>query len=258
MAVEPLLSALHATGGVVCLVGAGGKKTTMYALAAVHPGRVALSSTSHMYVYDEACVDAVIGVNEGEPVARGSGRVIAFAGPTETPKRVGGLPPDRIRTIWQDGDFDLFLIKADGARARWIKAPERYEPIVPSFANTVIPVVSARVIGRRLEDGIAHRPERAASLMNIAVETPIEPEHLARLLSAPEGGLKGVGDATVVPLINMVDDDDIQRAARTAAVAALAATSRFSRVVLACMKQRRVVEIVERDPLAAPADLDSA
>ncbi len=255
---EPLLNALDAGGGVVCLVGAGGKKTTMYTLAALHPGRVALSSTSHMYVYDEARVDHVVHVEAGETYGHGSGRVIAFTGKTDTPQRVGGLSPAQIEAIWRNRDFDLFLIKADGARARWIKAPEAYEPIVPPCADTVIPVVSARVMGRRLEDGIAHRPERAASLMGITVATPIEPGHVARLMSAPDGGLKGVGDATVVPLINMVDDDALHHAARSAAKQALALTSRFSRVVLACMKQCRVVEVIERDgPAVRPLSSDA-
>ena len=255
---DPLLTDLHATGGVVCLVGAGGKKTTMYSLAALHPGRVALSSTSHMYVYDQKCVDHVVQVEEGGTFEQGSGRVIAFAGKTDTRNRVGGLPPEHIEVIWRGGDFDLFLVKADGARARWIKAPEAYEPIVPAFADTVIPVVSARVIGRCLSDGIAHRPERAASLMGITVATLIEPAHLARLLSAPEGGLKGVGEASVVPLINMVDDDDIHQAARITATEALATTSRFSRVVLACMKQRRIVEVIERDRHTDRVDSEEA
>ena len=255
---EALLSDLDATGGVVCLVGAGGKKTTMYTLAALHPGRVALSSTSHMYVYDETCVDHVVHVEEGGTFEDGSGRVIAFAGKTDTRERVGGLPPEHIEAIWRDGGFDLFLVKADGARARWIKAPEAYEPIVPACADTVIPVVSARVIGRCLNSGIAHRPERAASLMGITVTTPIGPEHLARLLSASEGGLKGVGGASVVPLINMVDDDVIHQAARITAKEALATTSRFSRVVLACMKQRRIVEVIERDRQTVCAEWEDA
>ena len=55
-----LVSALGATRGIVCLVGAGGKKTTMYALARAHPGRVLLSSTSHMYPYDRNKIDYAV------------------------------------------------------------------------------------------------------------------------------------------------------------------------------------------------------
>jgi probable selenium-dependent hydroxylase accessory protein YqeC len=244
---DALLSALSATRGIVCLVGAGGKKTTMYALARAHPGRVALSSTSHMYVYDEAAVDGVVRCDAAGHTEIPQGRVVAFAGQTDTHERVGGLRPEQIEAIWRRGKFDLFIIKADGARARWIKAPAAYEPIVPPFTDTVIPVISARVIGRTLGSGIAHRADRAAELMDISLETPIAPEHLARLLSSPEGALKGVGDAAVVPLINMVDDEEIHDAARRPPCAALDMTARFSRVVLASMKERRLVEIIERD-----------
>jgi len=244
--VSSLLNAFRANHGVVCLVGAGGKKTTMYALAREHRGRVALSSTSHMYIYDEDEVDRVVQAEDGtfEDV---QGKVVAFAGKTDTPSRVGGLSSAQIQRLWQAGNFDLFLVKADGARARWIKAPEFHEPVVPEYTDTVIPVVSVRVVGRRLDDGIAHRPERVADLMGISTKTAIEPEHLARLLTSPVGSLKGVGDAVVVPLINMVDDDVLYQSARTAALEALSQTVRFSRVVLACMKQCRIVEVVERD-----------
>lgn len=218
----------------------------MYALAAAHPGRVALSSTAHMYVYDEARVDHVVETGrDGLDHAAGY-RVVAYAGATETRERVGGLTPAELETLWRDGGFDLMLIKADGARARWIKAPADYEPLVVPFADLVVPVVSARVLGRRLGDGIAHRPERAAAVMGTTPDAPLEPEQLARLLTAPDGLLKGVGDARVVPVLNMVDDEALRRAAGDVAQRALARTTRFDRVVLAQLKHARVVQVIER------------
>jgi len=234
--------------GIVCLVGAGGKKTTMYALSRAHPGRVLLSSTSHMYPYEQDRVDLLVTLAEADALPDlKAHRVVAIAGATQTPKRVGGLPAERIRDIYRDGGFDLCVIKADGARARWIKSPGDHEPAIPPFADTVIPIVSAQVIGRPLDDGIAHRPERLAQLIGIELGEIITPQHIADLLSHPNGSLKGVGEADVVPLINMVDDEDIHRIAREAASAALAQTDRISRIVLASMKHARLVEIVERD-----------
>lgn len=245
-AAADLLDALNARRGIVCLTGAGGKKTTMYALAAAHPGRVALSSTSHMYRYVRSQVDCVVSVTGSRVPDDYTGRVVAFAGATDTADRVGGLEAAQIEAIWATGTFDLVAIKADGARARWIKAPEDYEPVVPTLATTVIPVVSARVIGRSLSSGIAHRPERLAAVMGIAADAPIEPRHIARLLSSEHGALKGVGSATVVALINMVDDEALRVPARAAAQAALEAAPRIARVVLASMKEARLVEVVER------------
>ena len=243
-----LLEALGAASGIVCLVGAGGKKTTMYALARAHPGRVLLSSTAHMYPYDRDAVDTVVMLPDADaPLPElGSHRVVAVASATQTPKRVGGLEAERIRDIYAGHGFDLCVIKADGARARWIKSPGTHEPVIPAFADTVIPIVSARVIGRALDDDIAHRPQRLTRLLGIESGETITPAHVADLLSHPEGALKGVGEANVVPLINMVDDDDMHVLAREAATTALARTDRISRIVLASMKHDRLVEIVER------------
>ena len=43
-----LFEVLGARGGVVCLVGAAGKKTTLYRLASEHPGRVGVTATVHI------------------------------------------------------------------------------------------------------------------------------------------------------------------------------------------------------------------
>jgi hypothetical protein len=40
-----LLDLFEARSGLICAVGAGGKKTTLYALARRHPGRIALTAS---------------------------------------------------------------------------------------------------------------------------------------------------------------------------------------------------------------------
>ena len=42
---DDFVDLLDARSGIVCAVGAGGKKTTLYALARRHPGRIALTTT---------------------------------------------------------------------------------------------------------------------------------------------------------------------------------------------------------------------
>ena len=136
------------------------------------------------------------------------------------------------------------MLKADGARARLIKAPAHYEPIIPASTTTVVPVVSARALGRPLGHGIAHRPELLCKVMGVAMDEPLLPAHVAALLSSERGSLQGVGDASVVPLINMVDDPDLLISARKTAELALAGTTRYSKVVLASMKERRLVDVI--------------
>lgn len=237
-----LVATLLGPRRVCCVVGAGGKKTTMYALAAASSGRVALSSTSHMYPYDRRCVDTVVTLGEGQSRwAAPAGRVVAFGGATDTDHRVGGLSEAQIDALVQDSAFAHVILKADGARARWIKAPADYEPVIPACAERVLYLVSAKVIGRILDERIAHRPERIAEVTGATVGAALSAEHVGRLLVAEEGALKGLGHAEIVPVLNMVDDDATEVLARRAADYALAHTARYARVVLASMQAARIV-----------------
>ena len=64
---------------------------------------------------------------------------------------------------------------------------------------------------------------------------PLRAHHVARLLTSEQGALQRAGAAVVVPVINMVDDAAARAAARAVTEAALAASARFERVVLASM-----------------------
>jgi probable selenium-dependent hydroxylase accessory protein YqeC len=174
-------------------------------------------------------------------------RLLVYAGPSPKPGRVGGVPPADLAGLHAAGGFEVTLIKADGARMRWIKAPAPGEPVLPPGATTVLALVSARIFGQPLAPEVAHRPERVAAVTGAAPGEPLSPEHVARLLTSEEGALHGAGEATVVPIINMVDDQARLEAAREAARGALRRTRRFTRVVLARMTAADpVIEVVGR------------
>jgi hypothetical protein len=71
---------------------------------------------------------------------------------------------------------------------------------------------------------------------------------MAQLLTHPEGLLAGTGKSRVIPVINMVDDEDRRRLATRAAEIALEQSSRFDRVVLAEMRNDSapIVAILDR------------
>lgn len=248
---KELLDIFKAREGIVCCVGAGGKKTTMFRLAGEHGGRVGLTTTAHIEYFPRSLqasryVDEETALLEAVRADQTS-MTVAFATPSERTGRHAGIKPENVDAFRRAGRFDLLLIKADGARSRLIKAPNENEPPLPASVDTVIPVVSARVLGRRLSEKFVHRPDRLSAISGVQMNEKITPEHVARLLASPEGGLKNVGQAQVVPLINMVDDDKCVRLARSAAEAALDLTGHFSYVVLATMRaERPIVEIVRR------------
>ena len=172
-------------------------------------------------------------------------RLVVYAEPSAKPGRVGGVPREVLARVHAEGGFEATLIKADGARMRWIKAPAAGEPVLPSSAATVLPLVSARVFGQPLTEMVAHRLERVAAVTGARPGEPVTPEHVARLLTSEQGALQGAGGATVVPIINMVDDEAKHAAARAAAQLALASCRRLARIVLARMTATDpVIEVV--------------
>lgn len=245
-----LLDALEARRGLVCFVGAGGKKTTFYRLAAEHPGRVGITATVHIPFFPKSIDAHPLIAEEGALLPAlleesGHHQKVIFACPSDKHGRYAGIATTLVSAAHARAGFDVTLVKADGARSRWIKAPNQDEPRVPPDADTVICVVSAQAIGQSLTDRIAHRVERIEAICGVRAGEPIGADHIAHLLASEQGGLRGVGAARVIPVINMVDDEERLRLARRAAEHALAATERFDRVVLTSMRRDSpVVEVV--------------
>jgi len=243
-----LLQALGITRGIVAAIGAGGKKSLLYAIAAEAPGRVAWTATVHT-PRPPRWADMEINVESAEALIRQAGsetgaRVRAFLQPSAKTGRVAGLGPEEVEALHDAGDFDLTLVKADGARMRGIKAPKPGEPVLPKSTAKVLVVVSAAVLGQSLDERIAHRPDRIAEITGLEIGQPIGPEHFARLFSADNGLLQGTRPFDVCAVINQVDDDRRQRAAEAAASAMLAASPVLDRVVLT-----RLGPACEADPV---------
>ncbi|MFQ5755102.1 MAG: selenium cofactor biosynthesis protein YqeC [Acidiferrobacterales bacterium] len=259
MADTNLLDLLQARSGLVCTIGAGGKKTTLYRLLALHPGRVALTSTVFIPPFPKQLQVAVVRERSEKLLpalreAAATHRCVAYTQLSSKRGRFEGVSARHVREIHNQLGFDVSFIKADGARTRLIKAPAENEPQLPEEATTVLPIVSARAINAPLSERIAHRVEQIERVTGARAGEPLTPTHIARLLTSEEGLLKGVGDANVVPVINMVEDIEHEALARDAAQRALQLTTRFDYIVLACMQATDpIVGVVRRtDPSADP------
>lgn len=251
MAAEELLDLLRARAGLVCAIGAGGKKTTLYRLATLHPGRVALTSTVMIPPFPRDLAAHIVREPADSLLAAvrrvANSQCVAYTQLSSKRGRFEGVAPTQVQDIHQQLGFDATFIKADGARNRLVKAPANDEPQLPKDPTTVIPVVSARAINQALTDRIAHRVEKIEQVTGVHRGEPLTPLHIARLLASEQGLLKDVAGAQVVPLINMVDGDELRALARQTAEAALKLTTRFDHVVLASMPQvDPVVQVIHR------------
>jgi len=249
---EALFELLEARTGVVCAVGAGGKKSLLRRLASAHPGRVAITGTVFItHIPSDAGFAVVVAEDAELPGAVAqvdpSSRV-AYACPSDKPDRWAGVKPSTIERIHREGGFAATYVKADGARMRWMKAPADDEPALPACCTTVLPVVSALAIGEPLSSRVAHRVERIQEVVGLCENEIITPTHLGRLLASPLGAMKLTEGRRAVPVINMVDDAAREAQAREAAAVALDLCERIDRVVLVCLARTDdpVVGVVRR------------
>ncbi|MGH6876000.1 MAG: selenium cofactor biosynthesis protein YqeC, partial [Rhizomicrobium sp.] len=167
MADADLLDALHAHEGIVCAVGAGGKKTTLYRLLRAHPGPAAVTTTVFTRKFPgdlpaRPVIDQPDRIVAAVLAAARHSVKLAYACPSDKPGRYAGVLPAQVVALLAEAGFALTLVKADGARMRLIKAPSDNEPCLVEGAATVLALVSAHAIGLPLSSRHVHRPERVA------------------------------------------------------------------------------------------------
>lgn len=236
-----LLTALRAEGRLSCFVGAGGKKTTMYTLAD-RLDQAVVTATVRIPIFDDEVADVRVTTAPEAAIRESQHWPLGLVPAQEGEDRYRGYDP-AIVTDMAEMHEGAILVKADGARMRRFKAPGSHEPQLPTAAETVVPIVSAHVVGKPLDDRLVHRVERVATLADVEPGSDITPAVIADVLTHTEGGSKDVpAGATIVPLVNMVDTQEDLEAGRAIAEA-IHDRAEVPHVVLASMR--------EPDPLVA-------
>ncbi|SDM07118.1 probable selenium-dependent hydroxylase accessory protein YqeC [Halogranum gelatinilyticum] len=229
-----IVEALAAEKGMVCVVGAGGKKTTLYSLAN-RVERGVVTATVRIPIFDEEVARVAVTDAPVEAMRANADWPLGVVPEQEREDRYRGYDPALVTAMRASGHADAVFVKADGARTRWLKAPDEHEPRIPAMADTVIPIASAKVVGKPLSDEYVHRPERVAAVTGLDVGDTIGADDVAEVVASKQGGRKKVPPrATVVPLINMVDDAELEAVGREIA-AGIHERVDVSRVVLARM-----------------------
>jgi probable selenium-dependent hydroxylase accessory protein YqeC len=243
-----IVDALDAAEGTTCVVGAGGKKTTLAALGS-RLDRAVITATVRIPIFDEWAGRVVITDDPVGTVETALGRSTADEWPLgvvpeqEREDRYRGYDPETVDLL---GEFDVpILLKADGARMRRFKAPDDHEPRLPTTADTVVAIASVHVVGEPLSDDLVHRVEEVSRLTGREPGETITPEDVAAVLTSDRGGQKDVpSGAAYIPLLNMVDDDELETKARAVA-AEIHDRIDVPRVVLAEMRaDDPVVDVV--------------
>lgn len=242
-----LLDQLRARDGIVCFAGAGGKKTSMVHLAALHDGRVGLTNTIRVPFRLKRESDDMIPLDKTTDVetalaALADRRVVGYAGPKTRSFRLEGIAPETIAAIHEAGGFDATYVKVDGARMRLAKGHKPGEPILVPGTSTVLLFASVHVVGRALDEETVHHPDIFAGLAGAAVGDVITESHLAAVLSHQVATIGAMTTARVVPVINMADDEAQEAAARDVANQVWRSTPAVERLAITSMIQPDVLK----------------
>jgi len=235
-----------AAEGIVCAVGAGGKKTAMAALAAAtdRPTVTATVRIPKAFADREEVARLVTTDDPAEALRNNETWPLEVVPGAADESRHAGYENEVVAGL-RDAAPGPVLVKADGARMRRFKAPNEREPQLPANTDTVLAIASAHAVGEPLDEGVVHRPKRVADIADRPVGDEIQPEDVAAVLASTNGGLKAVPDAaTAVAVVNMVDDDHLEAVGREIAEATLARSDRVDRVALTKLDEPRVVDVI--------------
>ena len=188
-------------GGVVSIVGGGGKTTLLFRLASelCHDGARVLTTTTTKMFFPSAdqCRHTLLTASTAEIVSRakedlhdGGHLWAASHRLPEIPHKVVGFAPAAVDRLARSHAFRWILIEADGANHRLLKAPEVHEPVIPRSTSVVMAVVGLGAIGRPLDIQWVYRPERYAAVSGLGLGRPVTPASVAAAAAHPEGLFK--------------------------------------------------------------------
>jgi probable selenium-dependent hydroxylase accessory protein YqeC len=188
-------------GGVISIVGAGGKTSLMFRLARELSGQgaaVLSTTTTKIYTPSRRQSSIVIISESARALAIKAGEILKryshiSAGRRLIPfqDKLKGFPPEAIDALWQSGVFRWIIVEADGAAGRPLKAPAGHEPVIPQSTKWVIGLVGLKAVGKALTERWAFRPQRVSKITGLAPGATITESAIAEVLTNVNGIMKG-------------------------------------------------------------------
>ena len=250
----------------ISLVGAGGKSTLFNRLAeelAYKNKRMILTTTTKMFSWQLAPFvkkGRLIEGRDEEPVResikkyfsleskRGRLAVIEEKVEDNGEEKVSGPPPDWLDKWWEDGIADYFLVEADGAAGRPVKAPAPHEPVIPLSTTDLVGVIGIDALGLSLQEENVFRSQIFSRLTGLNLGEKVGIEALAFLICHPEGLFKGAPPGCCRHLfINKAEDSEDLKMAEELTFQVLKICPRgISDIIIGAAGQKEVVAEVIR------------
>jgi probable selenium-dependent hydroxylase accessory protein YqeC len=185
---------------LICLVGAGGKTTTMFALAQELKSRgksvLVTTTTNIFYPSTGECDEVITDASADTSILKHAqpGRIIGFGREIVNERKLSGIDRECIAKLHEGKRFDCILVECDGARHKPIKAPAEYEPVVPDNVTRAIGVIGLDAVGNPVTDEYVHRLEQFCAVVQRRPGEMIDVEAVVELMVSAQGLFKGVPD----------------------------------------------------------------
>jgi probable selenium-dependent hydroxylase accessory protein YqeC len=209
-----------ASGGVISLVGAGGKTTLMFRIArelAEAGESVLTTTTTKIYVPSPEQSPQVILSPSTEEVLEQTRallpsrlHVTGACGHLGGGEKLAGFPPEVVDEIWRSGLFRWIAVEADGAAARSLKAPAPHEPVIPTSSGWIVAVVGLDVVGMPLDERWVFRPQFYSRITGLPRGRPVTGDSIATALLHEDGIMRG-SPSTARRYVYLNKADDPQR-----------------------------------------------
>ena len=203
-------------GGVISLVGAGGKTSLMFRLARELEKageRVLTTTTTKIF---EPSADQSVGLilsgsvttmlEESQALLKDRLHVTAAAERLPDTGKLRGYEPEIIQEIWNSRLFRWIIVEADGAAGRALKVPADHEPVIPACTSQLVGMVGLNCAGRRLNDQWVFRHERFIQLTGLADGSEITESAIIAVLKHDKGIFKNApAQAMCIAFLNQAD-----------------------------------------------------
>ncbi len=192
---------LSGSGGVISLVGAGGKTSLMFRLAreAVMAGDSVLTTTTTRImspnenhtpkVFLAKTAKTLLEMTRG--FQQDNLHLTAALERAPNGRKLTGFDPSIIDSLHRSGRFKWIIVEADGAARKNLKAPAAHEPVIPKATGRVIGVVGLKAMGKPLTNQWVFRHEIFSNITGLAINETVTAASIALSIVSPVGLLKG-------------------------------------------------------------------
>lgn len=193
---------------VISFAGAGGKTTTIFALAQelkdTADYKILVTTTTKMMREKEAItVEDEAFIKEQLQTKR-----LVMAG-TDLGRKMGCFAMDFLQKIIPLSD--ITLIEADGAQRRPFKMPRSYEPVYLPCTTKIVYLAGMTALGQKIED--LSRSDIMADFLHKQPAEKLTAEDMVKILQSEQGAKKDVQHRDFYVILNQADDEKNLRSA---------------------------------------------